>query len=72
LRRALGQAGPEATDEASAVESIGLQPLVVNGSAQNFKVTYPEDFALAQALLQGRAAGGDGSDKCWTTTGEGR
>ncbi len=72
LRRALGHAGPEMTDESSAVESIGLQPLVVNGSAQNFKVTYPEDFALAQALLQGRSAGGDDSDNRWTTVGEGR
>jgi len=26
--------------------------LLVRGSAQNFKVTYPEDFALAEALLQ--------------------
>jgi len=26
----------------------------VRGSAHNFKVTYPEDFALAEALLQSR------------------
>lgn len=39
------------TDEASAIEAQGLKPLLVPGSAQNFKVTYPEDFALAEAVL---------------------
>ena len=29
-------------------------PLLVEGSAQNFKVTYPQDFALAQAVLLAR------------------
>lgn len=43
------------TDEASAIEAQGLSPLLVRGSAQNFKVTYPEDFALAEALLRLRA-----------------
>ena len=42
------------TDEASAMESAGYQPLLVRGSAQNLKVTYPEDFALAEAILKGR------------------
>ena len=42
------------TDEASAIEAAGQAPLLVRGSAQNFKVTYPEDFALAEALLQSR------------------
>ena len=41
----------EITDEASAIEAAGLKPLLVPGSAQNFKVTYPEDFALAEAVL---------------------
>lgn len=39
------------TDEASAMEAAGQQPLLVRGSVQNFKVTYPEDFTLAEALL---------------------
>lgn len=39
------------TDEASAIELAGLSPMLVNGSARNFKVTYPEDFAVAEALL---------------------
>lgn len=42
------------TDEASAMELAGLSPLLVPGSAQNFKVTYPEDFALAEAILKSR------------------
>ena len=42
------------TDEASAVEMAGHSPLLVHGSAHNFKVTYPPDFALAAALLQSR------------------
>ena len=71
LRRALAQAGPAVTDESSAMESIGLRPLLVSGSAQNFKVTYPEDFALAQALLEARAAGGHVSDSLPTTGGKG-
>ena len=36
----------------SAMEAMGLKPLLVSGSAQNFKVTYPEDFALAEAILR--------------------
>jgi 2-C-methyl-D-erythritol 4-phosphate cytidylyltransferase len=42
------------TDEASAVEAAGHRPLLVPGSARNFKVTYPEDFALAEAVLRSR------------------
>ena len=40
------------TDEASAMELSGYAPLLVVGSAHNFKVTYPQDFALAEAILQ--------------------
>jgi len=54
LINALEHAGDNVTDEASAIEALGLQPLLVAGSAQNFKVTYPEDFALAQAVLKAR------------------
>lgn len=43
------------TDEASAMEMAGQTPLLVPGSAQNFKVTYPEDFALAEAILRSRS-----------------
>jgi 2-C-methyl-D-erythritol 4-phosphate cytidylyltransferase len=51
-RAAEGFAG--VTDEASAMEMAGHRPLLVRGSAQNFKVTYPEDFALAEAVLRSR------------------
>jgi 2-C-methyl-D-erythritol 4-phosphate cytidylyltransferase len=54
LLQALEQAGALVTDEASAIESMGHSPLLVPGNAQNFKVTYPEDFALAAALLNSR------------------
>lgn len=51
---ALESVGDGVTDESGAVEALGLAPLLVPGSAQNFKLTYPEDFALAEAILQGR------------------
>jgi 2-C-methyl-D-erythritol 4-phosphate cytidylyltransferase len=40
------------TDEASAIEALGLKPRVVMGSPRNIKVTYPEDLLLAQAILR--------------------
>ena len=54
LQRALQEAGAAVTDESSAIEALGLAPRLVSGSAQNFKVTYPEDFALAEAVLRAR------------------
>ncbi|WP_038210415.1 2-C-methyl-D-erythritol 4-phosphate cytidylyltransferase [Xenophilus azovorans] len=55
LAEALAQAGDAITDEAGAIEAAGLAPRLVPGSAQNFKITYPEDFALAEAVLAARA-----------------
>ncbi|MDB5750708.1 MAG: 2-C-methyl-D-erythritol 4-phosphate cytidylyltransferase [Ramlibacter sp.] len=55
LRQALEGVGDAITDEAGAIEAMGLQPLLVEAGAQNFKVTYPEDFAMAEAVLRGRA-----------------
>ena len=43
------------TDEASAMEMAGHRPLLVQGSARNFKITYPDDFALAEAIFRSRA-----------------
>lgn len=40
------------TDEASAVEVLGLTPILVPGHLSNFKITYPEDLQLAQLWLQ--------------------
>ncbi|MEP7302967.1 MAG: 2-C-methyl-D-erythritol 4-phosphate cytidylyltransferase [Caldimonas sp.] len=56
LTDALAGAGADATDEASAIEAIGLAPLLVPGSPENLKVTRPEDFALAEAILRARRA----------------
>lgn len=54
LLEALELAGEGVTDESSAIEAMGLAPRLVAGSAQNFKVTYPEDFELAAAVLLSR------------------
>ena len=54
LLQALEHMGAAATDEASAMEAMGHRPRLVPGGAQNFKVTYPDDFALAEAVLQQR------------------
>ena len=52
---ALDHAGPGVTDDASAIEAAGLAPRLVASSLENFKVTYPADFELAERLLKGRA-----------------
>lgn len=51
LAQALTRA-PGATDEATAIEKMGLRPRLVLGSRQNLKVTYPEDVAIAEAILK--------------------
>jgi 2-C-methyl-D-erythritol 4-phosphate cytidylyltransferase len=51
LCRAL-QAAASVTDEASAVEALGLAPKLVEGSPRNFKVTLPHDVALAELYLK--------------------
>lgn len=55
LREALQRAGDAVTDEAGAIEAAGWQPKLVEGDARNLKVTWPQDFALAQALLTAAA-----------------
>jgi len=39
------------TDEAMAIEGLGLRPRLVVGAATNIKVTFSEDLALAAAIL---------------------
>ncbi len=51
LQPALRHAGAAVTDEASAVEALGHRPLLVEGALENFKLTWPADFALAERLL---------------------
>lgn len=43
------------TDEASAIEAMGLHPKLVEGSARNFKVTMPQDMLLAELYLKEQA-----------------
>lgn len=40
------------TDEASAIEAQGGQPLLVASTLSNFKVTYPDDLQLAAWIVQ--------------------
>jgi 2-C-methyl-D-erythritol 4-phosphate cytidylyltransferase len=51
MEHAIGNALP-ITDEASAVEALGFSVTLVQGRADNIKITYPEDLQLAAALLQ--------------------
>jgi 2-C-methyl-D-erythritol 4-phosphate cytidylyltransferase len=52
LGEALRSARGAVTDEASAVEMLGLQPRIVTGSRRNLKVTFSEDLAIAEASLE--------------------
>lgn len=56
LAEALGKADKSITDEASALEQMGLKPRLVTGSRENLKVTYAEDLAIAQAILARRGS----------------
>jgi 2-C-methyl-D-erythritol 4-phosphate cytidylyltransferase len=54
LERALESAlaaGETVTDEAMALERLGLKPMLVEGADDNIKVTTPADLALAEFLL---------------------
>ena len=54
LADALRRHGATATDEASAIEAAGHAPKLVRGEAENLKLTWPADFALAARLLATR------------------
>lgn len=45
------RAGVQVTDEAMAMERLGLKPRLVEGSADNIKVTTPADLAVAEYIL---------------------
>lgn len=51
---ALELAGDRATDEASAIEMLGLHPRLVVGDPLNLKVTYAQDFVTAELVLRER------------------
>jgi 2-C-methyl-D-erythritol 4-phosphate cytidylyltransferase len=56
LLTALEKAPASITDDASAIEALGLSPKLVLGDSYNFKVTYPQDLALAELILRERIA----------------
>ncbi len=65
LREALAAAlaaGHTVTDEAQAMERAGAAPLLVEGCAENIKVTTPADLALAELYLRARGVGEEGSE----------
>ena len=52
LRQAFALPGLDRwTDEAHAVETLGLTPRGIPGSACNVKITFPDDMVLAAAIL---------------------
>lgn len=52
LYKALASFEGSPTDEAQAVEALGFQPKLIVGSLRNMKVTYPQDLALMELLMQ--------------------
>lgn len=44
------------TDDASVVESLGESIRLVDGNADNFKITTPTDLVIAEAVLKNRAS----------------
>lgn len=44
--------GLTVTDEASALEAANIQVYFVEGPRRNFKITWPDDLALAQQVLE--------------------
>jgi 2-C-methyl-D-erythritol 4-phosphate cytidylyltransferase len=59
LRRALQNAVDNCvavTDEAQAVEALGLRPKLIAGDADNVKITLPEDLPRAERILTSRSA----------------
>ena len=57
LRAALQSAvdaGETATDDCAAVERLGKEVYLTDGSYENIKITTPEDVILAEAILRRR------------------
>lgn len=59
LKTALQNAGAAPTDEAQAIEALGLKPKLVLGDLRNLKITYPQDLALAEAILKAEISTGE-------------
>lgn len=56
LTQALEAAGAGVTDEASAIEMLGLAPRLVASDSTNLKVTWPQDRDLATLILKSQNA----------------
>ncbi len=54
--------GEIAADEAAVVEHAGGRVVIVEGDARLMKLTYPEDFAMAEALIPRQTRVGQGFD----------
>lgn len=59
LARAHAESGtpPDATDDASLVEALGLPVAVVAGEPSNLKITEPTDLIVARALIRSGSSG---------------
>jgi 2-C-methyl-D-erythritol 4-phosphate cytidylyltransferase len=55
LRKAAASGLP-ITDEASALESEGYQPLLIPCGRDNIKITHPDDLMLAELIFQSQSA----------------
>ena len=55
-------AGEPATDEAAVVQRAGGRVRIVEGDPRLMKLTFPEDFAMAEALIPRRTRTGSGFD----------
>lgn len=63
LRRAYAQPDLASTDDASLVEQLGEQVVIVEGDQANIKITRPLDLKLAHTILGLRGASGRASHK---------
>ena len=56
LKKAYEQSYSETfTDDASVVEAMGEEILMVEGNRENIKITTPEDLLVAEVFLRSRA-----------------
>ncbi|MFA5114089.1 MAG: 2-C-methyl-D-erythritol 4-phosphate cytidylyltransferase [Candidatus Margulisiibacteriota bacterium] len=55
IKKAYGQLRDNVTDDAMAVEKLGIKVKMVMGSYENLKVTTPEDLRIMAVILKGRS-----------------
>ncbi|MDI6756667.1 MAG: 2-C-methyl-D-erythritol 4-phosphate cytidylyltransferase [Endomicrobiia bacterium] len=54
IMKAYEKPDPSATDDSYLVENSGVQPVLVAGSYENFKITSPRDLDAAETILNAR------------------